>query len=113
MCTNHSFVVVFFPGHKGSVFRGGVSTTAIIHSKLVAEEKRGKSFKGNVHITDWLPTLMGIATNGKWQGSLTGADIDGQDVWNAILSGKKLTQDINKTVTHHILLSACLYCTIS
>lgn len=99
---------VFFPGHKGSVFRGGVSTTAIIHSNLVAEEKRGKSFKGNVHITDWLPTLMGLATNGKWQGSLTGADIDGQDVWNAIISGANLTQDINILPKNSLVFSLVL-----
>lgn len=76
-----------FKGHKGSVFRGGVSTTAIVHSKLIEEDKRGVKFMGNVHITDWLPTLMGRATNGKWKKGLTGAEIDGEDVWSSMLSG--------------------------
>ncbi len=42
---------------------------------------------GNVHITDWLPTLMGRATKGQWKGGLAGAEIDGQDVWDAVMSG--------------------------
>jgi hypothetical protein len=76
-----------FKGHKGSVFRGGVSTTAIIHSTLLDERRRGTTFKGNMHITDWLPTLMRVATNGHWTGSLAGAEIDGVDVWDDIQNG--------------------------
>jgi len=35
---------------------------------------------------DWLPTIMGLATGGAWNGSYTGADIDGVDVWDDIMS---------------------------
>ncbi len=31
---------------------------AFVHSKLLSEEVRGSEFKGLVHVTDWLPTLV-------------------------------------------------------
>lgn len=40
-----------FKGHKGSYFRGGVSTTAIIHSPLLPVETRGTSYDGLMHLT--------------------------------------------------------------
>jgi hypothetical protein len=39
-----------------------------------------------VDITDWLPTLMGIATNNAWIGSYANSELDGFDMWSAILS---------------------------
>jgi len=38
------------------------------------------------YLLDWLPTLMGLATNGEWTGSYSGADIDGVDMWDAIMT---------------------------
>lgn len=29
---------------------------------------------------------MGLATNGEWESSLSGADIDGSDIWSAVMS---------------------------
>ena len=40
-----------FKGYKGSTMRGGVSNTAIIHSRLINEDLRGTEFSGSVHIT--------------------------------------------------------------
>jgi hypothetical protein len=34
--------------------------------------------------TDWLPTLMHVATDGQWTGSLNGTELDGVDQWDAI-----------------------------
>jgi hypothetical protein len=81
-----------FKGHKGSYQRGGVSATAILHSPLIAEEYRGTTYTGTMHITDWLPTLMNRATDGEWTGSYSGADIDGVDLWDAITTGDSSTQ---------------------
>lgn len=39
---------------------------------------------------------MGLATNGAWNGSYTNSDIDGEDVWDAILN--------NTTSPHHELV---------
>jgi arylsulfatase B/arylsulfatase I/J len=38
-------------GAKGSYWRGGVSTTALIHSKLLPDDAQGTTYEGNVHIT--------------------------------------------------------------
>ena len=81
-----------YKGHKGSYQNGGVKTTAIIHSALVESNKRGSSYTGTMHVTDWLPTLMGVATNGAWEGSLSGADLDGVDLWSAIATTKNTVQ---------------------
>jgi hypothetical protein len=37
---------------------------------------------------DWLPTLMHLATNNSWTGSLRQADLDGYDMWSAIVNGE-------------------------
>jgi hypothetical protein len=81
-----------YKGHKGSYQRGGVGATAILHSPLIAEEYRGTTYTGMMHITDWLPTLMNRATDGEWTGSFSGADIDGVDLWDAITTGDSSTQ---------------------
>lgn len=44
-----------------------------------------------MHI-DWLPTIMGLATNGQWTGSLSGAEIDGIDVWNNVIGGSETSR---------------------
>lgn len=40
-----------FKGHKSTNYRGGVSVNAIIHSKLVDEDRRGGTYDGVVHVT--------------------------------------------------------------
>jgi len=47
---------------------------------------KGKSYTGLMHVTDWLPTFMGLATNGQWSGSLSGSELDGVDMWSAIMA---------------------------
>jgi len=82
-----------YRGEKGTNFRGGLSTTAIIHGKLVSEEMRGQTWHGQMHVTDWYPTLMGLATGGGWNGSFTGATLDGRDVWHSIMSDDQSPHD--------------------
>eukprot|EP00595_Chromulina_sp_UTEXLB2642_P000323 CAMPEP_0196761698 /NCGR_PEP_ID=MMETSP1095-20130614/1002_1 /TAXON_ID=96789 ORGANISM="Chromulina nebulosa, Strain UTEXLB2642" /NCGR_SAMPLE_ID=MMETSP1095 /ASSEMBLY_ACC=CAM_ASM_000446 /LENGTH=1008 /DNA_ID=CAMNT_0042111583 /DNA_START=472 /DNA_END=3501 /DNA_ORIENTATION=- len=78
-----------FRGAKGSFSRGGVSVNGLIHSKYIPDSMKGQSYEGQMHITDWLPTLMGLATNGEWTGSYSGADIDGVDMWDAIMTNSE------------------------
>ena len=40
-----------------------------------------------MHMADWLPTLMGLASGGAWQGPLSGLPIDGVDVFAAVTTG--------------------------
>lgn len=75
-----------FAGSKGSISRGGIAGTGLIHSQFIPENMRGQSYSGLIHVTDWLPTFMSLATNGSWNGSLSGVEIDGVDVWSAIMS---------------------------
>ena len=45
-------------------WNGGVKATAFIHSNLLSSSVRGTTYTGLMHVTDWLPTLMNVATNG-------------------------------------------------
>jgi arylsulfatase B/arylsulfatase I/J len=74
-----------YRGNKGSTFRGGISASGFIHSKLIPESARGKTYEGNFHVTDWLPTVMGLATNNEWTESYVGNTIDGTDMWSYII----------------------------
>lgn len=93
-------------GSKGSYSRGGISGTGIIHSSMIPDTMRGQTYEGQMHITgeyserlsphlihcvlyiylDWLPTFMGLATGGLWNGSLTNATLDGVDMWDSIMT---------------------------
>jgi len=79
-------------GSKGTFWRGGVSSTAFIHSPLIKEKYRGETYTGTMHVTDWLPTLMHVATGGEWVRPLSGRAIDGVDLWDAITTADSTTQ---------------------
>jgi len=41
-----------------------------------------------MHVTDWLPTLMHLASGGLWAGTpLSGKEVDGFDMWPALAAG--------------------------
>jgi arylsulfatase A-like enzyme len=75
-------------GGKGSMFRGGSSANAFIYgsSNIIPEERRGTKYEGLMHVTDWLPTLMGVATNNEWTGSYVGNTVDGVNQFASMLS---------------------------
>jgi arylsulfatase B/arylsulfatase I/J len=77
-----------YKGGKGSLFRGAESVPGFIYGSdsLIPVHRRGGVYAGQMHVTDWLPTLMGLATGGLWSGSLVGNEIDGSDMWSAVLS---------------------------
>eukprot|EP01034_Spumella_vulgaris_P028547 gene28547-35426_t len=70
-----------YRGSKGSYYRGGDSVPGFIYgpSNLVPKNRVGGTYDGQVHVTDWLPTLMGLATDNAWTGSYIGNEIDGSD----------------------------------
>ncbi len=70
------------------MFRGAEAVPAFIYGSetLIPAASKGTTYDGQMHVTDWLPTLLGLATGGEWTGSLVGNDIDGADMWDAILS---------------------------
>jgi hypothetical protein len=79
-----------YRGAKGSLTQGGVKNTAFIHgpSSIIPASARGTTFSGLVHVTDWAPTFIGLATAGAWNGVLrNGFELDGIDVFSAMTTG--------------------------
>lgn len=76
-----------YRGAKGSLFQGGVLTRAFLYGSLVPEKRVGSIYNGLVHITDWFPGLLMLASNGTWSGPYSGVSIDGINVLPAILTG--------------------------
>ena len=77
-----------YKGQKGSAWNGGVAAAAFVHSKLLADSVQGTSYRGLMHVTDWLPTLMHLASGGLWAGTpLSGKEVDGIDMWPALAAG--------------------------
>mmetsp|Transcript_33881 Transcript_33881/g.44689 ORF Transcript_33881/g.44689 Transcript_33881/m.44689 type:complete len:584 (+) Transcript_33881:99-1850(+) len=45
-------------GEKNTVFEGGIRANAFIHSPLLPDFKRGTSYDGLFHVSDWLNTIL-------------------------------------------------------
>jgi arylsulfatase A-like enzyme len=80
-----------FYGSKQYLEKGGYSAPAAIFGSLVPEQLRGTNYDSIFHVTDWIPTLMHAATNGQWTGSVVGDDLDGVDMWDAVMGADGTT----------------------
>lgn len=72
----------------------GVRAVGFVNSPLIAETQRGKEVTDLIHVTDWLPTFLGIAGS-----NADGLTIDGLDQWNTIKTGATGS----RTVSVHII----------
>ena len=56
---------------------------------------KGSSYSGLMHVTDWYPTLMNLATDGDWSGkTISGYDLDGVDMHKALTKGTSSSRDV-------------------
>lgn len=68
-------------GGKHYLFEGGIRVHGFIHSPLLPPSSIGHSYRGLMHITDWLPTIL----NAAGLEALIPKDIDGINQWDALL----------------------------
>ena len=67
-------------GWKHSLWEGGVHGVGFVAGGALPDARRGTSYDGLVHVSDWYPTIMtGIVGVG-----VNGTQVDGHDVWKSI-----------------------------
>lgn len=53
-------------GKKGSLFDGGIRGAAFVWGEMIPATRRGTEYAGLMHVTDWLPSLLTLATGSPW-----------------------------------------------
>ncbi|XP_044014372.1 arylsulfatase B isoform X2 [Aphidius gifuensis] len=81
-------------GTKGNVWEGSVRGAGLIWSPLL--KRPGRTYRGKIHITDWLPTFVGLAGGDKTK---LPKNIDGLDVWDSLNNDKPPAR---RTIVHTI-----------
>jgi len=73
-------------GSKGTLYEGGVRQAAFAWGAMINADRRGTTYHGAIHLVDFFPTFMALASSGRWQG-VSGQTLDGVNVWQGIATG--------------------------
>jgi len=73
-------------GSKGTLFEGGIRQNSWIWGAMLPSQVVGTTYYDQLHVTDFFPTFMSIATAGMWHPNYD-YDLDGMDVWAALSMG--------------------------
>lgn len=65
------------------MYEGGTKVVAFVAGPSTLLPKQGHSYDGLMHGVDWFPTLLKLAGNKNWNGTV-GKPLDGIDQWEAI-----------------------------
>jgi len=71
-----------FRGHKAQIWEGGTRVPGFVHSPLLPVDVQGTESQELFHVTDWLPTLVGVAGGS----TARNRKLDGHDIWAALTS---------------------------
>lgn len=82
-------------GRKTTLFEGGIKVPAFIHSPFLSSASRGIMYSNMMHVTDWLPTLIGgmlgrrdiLRSSGIIGTARQRQGFDGIDQWDQLLHG--------------------------
>ncbi|XP_030369146.1 arylsulfatase I-like isoform X2 [Scaptodrosophila lebanonensis] len=84
-------------GVKNTLWEGGVRGAALLWSPLLRKSQRVAN--QNMHIVDWLPTLIEAAGGKMALDNLTSTNLDGQSIWQALSNDEPSPR---KSVLHNI-----------
>merc|ERR1711998_670815 len=78
-------------GSKFYEVEGGIKTPAAVFGPLIPDHLRGTSYSNLFHVTDWLPTIMHVATGGAWTHSMLGEEneLNGVSHWDEMMGTAK------------------------
>lgn len=71
-------------GGKNNMAEGGIHGTGIVCGGALPASARGTDWGGLFQLTDWMPTIMHVATHGAWTGSQLA--LDGYNLYDEIVS---------------------------
>ena len=67
-------------GWKHSLWEGGMHGVGFVTGGALPDARRGTSYDGLIHVSDWFPTIV----SGLIGASVNGTELDGFDVWKAV-----------------------------
>ena len=73
-----------YRGGKGSLYEGGTKVDAFIYSPIFSSSLRGSQYKGLMHVSDWMPTILDMADLSYT--AATGYELDGVSHWGYLNS---------------------------